>query len=59
VNDHRTLKVLFGRAGLTGRGSGTISLREFLERQQFVDPAGEGVRLVLQMIAGREASPLP
>jgi hypothetical protein len=53
VNDHRTLKTLFERAGLPlGRATGTISLDEFIGRQQFVNPACEGVRLMLKMIGG-------
>ena len=51
VNDYRTLKTLLARAGLVaGRDAGEISLREFIDAQQFVDPACEGVRLLLEMI---------
>lgn len=59
VNDHRTLKALLERAGLAGRrGGGAISLREFIEVQQFVDPACEGVRLMLKTIgADRPGQP--
>jgi DNA-binding response OmpR family regulator len=50
VNDHRTLKTLFERAGLTGRSTETISLQAFIDRQRFVDPSCEPVRLMLKMI---------
>jgi DNA-binding response OmpR family regulator len=49
VNDRRTLQVLFERAGLPmGRSSGAISLREYVERQRFVNPASEAVRMLLE-----------
>jgi ActR/RegA family two-component response regulator len=52
VSDHRTLKSLLERAGLAvRRTTGVISLREFVDRQQFVDPACEPVRFMLKMIA--------
>ncbi len=51
VNDHRTLRALFERAGLTmGRSPRTISLPEYIERQQFVDPASQAVTALLKMI---------
>lgn len=51
VSDHRTLSALFERAGLTmGSASGAISLGEFINRQKFVDPAGEALRLTLKML---------
>ena len=57
VNDYRTLKTLFKRAGLTvGSATGTISLSEFIERQQFVNPASDGIRLVVARI--RECEPV-
>ena len=53
VNDYRTLKALLARAGLAaGRRGGEISLREFIDVQQFVEPACEGVRRMLEMIGG-------
>lgn len=52
VNDHRTLKTLFDRAGLPLDGAtGTVSLRAFIDRQQFVDPECEAVRWMLRVIA--------
>lgn len=55
VNDHRTLKTLFARAGVPlGYATGTISLCEFIDRQQFVNPACEGIRLLLKTIGAGE-----
>jgi DNA-binding response OmpR family regulator len=51
VNDHRTLNALFARAGLADRrDDATISLRGFLDAQQFVDSQCDAVRLMLEMI---------
>jgi DNA-binding response OmpR family regulator len=51
VNDHRTLKALFARAGLAGRrDDAAIPLREFLAVQQFVDPTCDAVRLMVEMV---------
>ncbi|MGH9347471.1 MAG: response regulator [Vicinamibacterales bacterium] len=51
VNDHRTLKTLFDRASLPlDGGTGTISLRAFVDRQQFVDRDCEAVRWLLKAI---------
>ncbi len=51
VNDHRTLKTLMARAGLQGdRQDKTISLREFIDRQQFVDPECEAMRLMMKTL---------
>jgi CheY-like chemotaxis protein len=59
VNDQRTLKALFARAGLAGRrDGGAISLRSFIDTQQFVDPTRESVRLMIEMIGGAD-SPAP
>jgi ActR/RegA family two-component response regulator len=56
VNDFRTLKKLFGHAGLTmGREAAAISLPEFIARQQFVDPTSEAVKALLKMIDGTVA----
>jgi ActR/RegA family two-component response regulator len=56
VNDFRTLKTLFLRAGLTmGRGTAAISLSEFIAGQQFVDPRSEAVKAMRTMIAGVQA----
>ena len=49
VSDHRTVKTLLARAGLT-MGPATISLREFIERQEFVDPASEPIRVLLAVL---------
>jgi hypothetical protein len=60
VNDHRTLKTLLARAGLTGsRDGAAISLRGFIDGQQFVDPACEAVRMMIKMIGERDGVELP
>ena len=52
VNDHRTLRTLFERAGLSRDGAaGIVSLRAFIDHQQFVDPECEAVRWMLKVIA--------
>jgi hypothetical protein len=51
VNDFRTLKTLFLRAGLTmGPAPAAISLSDFIAGQQFVDPASESVKAMRKMI---------
>jgi DNA-binding response OmpR family regulator len=60
VNDHRTMKALLARASLTGtRAGGAISLRAFIDGQQFVDPECEAVRLLINMIAEAGGSSEP
>jgi DNA-binding response OmpR family regulator len=59
VNDHRTMKTLLARASLTGTRDGAISLRAFIDGQQFVDPECEAVRLMINMIAEADGSSEP
>jgi CheY-like chemotaxis protein len=49
VSDHRTLKALLSRAGLAVAPA-RISLRDFVDRQAFVDPACEPIKLMLAIL---------
>ena len=49
INDHRTLKVLLRRAGLADNGeSQFVSVLEFIQRQQFIDPNHEALPVLLR-----------
>lgn len=58
VHDRRTLEKLLAAGGLEpGQHSGSISIDQFFARQQFVDPASEGVRALRNLLQSPVSGP--
>lgn len=51
IADSRTAKTLFAKAGLElTHVSGTITLRDFIDRQRFVDPTSDPIAALLRLL---------